>query len=335
MVKSSKKSKGQTRNIIADEETNDQQVKAQAMDAVLPETSIAYQRRIWSMKQWLRERDKPTTPMSDKDFSRFLVSHKGGIKSGSTARNWRSTLKKWRTLEGVAEENSAATALLDTQIRGITYQAGNAVQVSADVIDSGRLGDMTRLLIKWKHMEYALHFIFVFYSMFRKTRGANVLVSDVRFDTDIGTTIASKRTKYANSLKVEPGAIGNFKEVGNLTSFLKDLTKGKKPEERLFPNYVEKTANDLIKRCAQHLNWGSGKWCVLSLRHGGSREAQAVLEDEPSAEIKKALREQQVLSKRMGHSNPRSKKRYQKSKGTKGVKKSERLLHRRAMAGMY
>jgi len=314
------------------DETLDAKVRKQATDAVLANTTSTYEKKIWTMKQWLKERGKPQTPISDTELSRFLADHKGGVTNGNTARNWRSAARKWRTLESVPEENSAATALLDTQIRGITYQAGEAVQHSADIIDSGRLGEMTRLLVKWNFIEYALHFVFVFYSVFRKVRGGNITVGDVRFNTDVGTTIASKRAKFANSLKCEPGSIGNFKEIDNLTKFLRGLTKGKKADDRLFPNYVEKTANDLIKRCATALKWGSGKWCVLSLRHGSSREATSVLEDEPTVEDVVQQRQQGKLSKRFGHSHTKSKRTYQDSAGSTG--KRRRLHLSRVLTGL-
>jgi len=328
MVKAPQHSKGKTRTAHPDvslpDHVLDKKVKEQASEAVLDKTIHTYQKKIWTMKDWLAKRKKPTTPITDADLSRFLASHGGGVKNGNTAKHWRSAAKKWRTLEGVVEENSAATALLDTQIKGITYQGGRAIQTAADVIDSGRLGEMTKLLCKWGYEEYALHFIFVFYTMFRKTRGGNVLAGDIRFGTDIGTVIASKRAKFANSQKCGPGAIGNFKEVHNLTAFLKELMKGKKADDRLFPNYVEKTANDVIKRCAKTLGWGEGKWCVNSLRHAGSREAMAVLEDEPSLPAIIENRRQKGLSKRMGHSNTISKKRYQNSHGSRGKKRDNR-----------
>lgn len=333
----SKPSKGTQRNIHPDvrlpDSVLDARVRVQASENVLPKTLTAYQKKIWTMQQWLKERNLPQGPISDENLSRFLASHKGGVMNGNTARFWRTAARKWRMLENVVETNAAATALLDAQIGGITYKAGNATQVAADVIDSGRLGQMTNLLTEWKQNEYALHFIFIFYSVFRKVRGGNVLVGDIRFDTDVGTLIASKRAKFANSLKVTPGAIGNFKEVNNLTKFLKTLTKGKRADERLFPNYCEKTANDLIKRCATHLKWGEGKWCVLSLRHGSSREAQSVLEDEPSADEKILKRRDEKLSKRFGHSNIKSKKRYQKSTGSEAKRRC--INAHRALSGMY
>lgn len=328
MVKSSRTSKGSklsNSTAITPDHILDQGVKNQAAAAVLEKTTAHYSKKIYTMQQWKLGRGKPGTPISDTDLSRFLVDR--GVTNGNTAKNWRSAARKWRTLEKVSENDTAATALLDTQIRGITYQAGEAKTVSADVIDSGRLGEMTELLQKWGYTEYALHFIFIFYSVFRKVRGGNVLVGDVRFDTDIGTIIASKRAKFANSLKVKPGAIGNFKEVHNLTKFLKSLTEGKEAGDRLFPTYCEKTANDIIKRCAQHLKWGDGKWCVLSLRHGSSREAQAVLEDEPTVDDKVSKRRNEKLSKRFGHSHPKSKKRYMESGGSEGKKRC-RMAHR-------
>jgi len=332
MVKSSLSSKGAKRSIpVADvpDHILDQKVKDQATAAVLETTSAHYAKKIFTMRQWLLARRKPDSPITDADLSRFLADR--NVTNGNTAKNWRSAARKWRTLEKVAEQDTAATALLDTQIRGISYQAGKAQTVAADVIDSGRLGDMTRLLLKWGYTEYALHFVFVFYTMFRKMRGGNVLVSDVRFDTDIGTTIASKRAKFASSVRVEPGAIGNFKEVHNLTTFLKDLVKGKEPNDRLFPSYVEKTANDIIKRCAEKLKWGEGKWCVLSLRHGSSREGQAVLEDEPDLSTLQQKRIDAKTSKRMGHRSLRSKKTYQKSRGSNSLK----INARNAIAGLF
>jgi len=202
---SKKKGKTFAQDTLLPNKVLDARVKGSAQASVKEGTMDKYHKQIWTMKEWLRRRKEPLGPISDENLSRFLASHNGGITNGNSARHWRSAARKWRVIEGAA----GSEALLDAQVQGIAYKNGQPDNVSADPIDSGRLGEMTRLLLKWGYVEYALNFVFIFYSMFRKVLGSNVLVSDVRFDTDVGTVIGSKRAKYASALKVEPEAIGN------------------------------------------------------------------------------------------------------------------------------
>ena len=126
--------------------------------------------------------------------------------------------------------------------------------------------------------------------------------------------------KGANSKKMAPGVMGNFKEVDNLTKLLKTLTEGRKPDEKLFSGWNDKKASDIIKTFAKENGWGEGKWVMNSLRHGSSREAFAVLTDEPTViEIEKTRTTRKVM-KRMGHTNPISQRTYQLSHAKKAKK---------------
>ena len=161
---------------------------------------------------------------------------------------------------------------------------------------------------------YALFFIMIFYGAFRKTAGSSVLVKDVRFGTDVGTVVHTARTKDTRPGNIDiPGKLHNFKEVNNLTILLQDLVRGKGPEEKLFPDFNDEKANDLIKNIAAEHRWGTGYWVVTSLRHGASREGQAVLSDEPSVLEMKTTALSKKLSLRFGHANIKSKLTYQQS----------------------
>jgi len=52
----------------------------------------------------------------------------------------------------------------------------------------------------------------------------------------------------------------------------------------LLPGITDAHCNILIKKAAAALRWGEGKWTIMSLRHGASREAAALLRQMPPAE---------------------------------------------------
>ena len=287
----------------------DAKVRAQADKSVLKSTVAKYKGKIWTMKDWLSKRPgaEKKTVMSAPDMARFLVSYRGGITSARTAGVWRAAWKFWKEAEG------DGTATLSRTIKGIGYQAGEAPDTSPDAIDSGRLWRMAKFLMERGEKTYATGFVAIFYGMFRKKVGSELKVKDFRPDTDVGTLMFSKRMKGASATNMKPGMINNFKEVTNMTKLFKELVKNKAPDDSLFPNWNDAKANTLIKQMAVLHGWGEGKWVVTSLRHGASREAQAVLEDEPTMEALEAKKTDRKLTKRFGHCSEKSKKTYQLS----------------------
>ena len=317
----SKKSQGASRTLRS-EESLERDIEATQRLSVVPETNKRYNWKIFSMKKWLSERYGPDkVTMTTREFSLFLADGKDGkgIKNGNSGKAWRSAWNYWQQTERMEVIPSPVEEERVTrQIKGLQYAAGEGTLCQPDVIDSGRLRAMTSTLWGLGEFMYALYFILVFYGAFRKTVGSTVLVKDVRFDTDIGTVIHTARTKDAKPGNIDiPGKLHNFKEVDNLTAFLKGLVQDKEPEEPLFPGFNDAKANSLIKRMAYTHRWGEGKWVVTSLRHGASREARAVVAEVPSIPEMNDSRLGERMSRRMGHSNVRSKITYQKSNSKK------------------
>ena len=330
MVKSSKSVEHQPQS---DQEL-DAKAQTSASLAVIGETSKRINQKIWTMKKWLSDR-KVTNPdgsqktvMDPVDFSRFLESHVTktgkntftvGIENGASRHCWRTAWGKWRILLGRdVKRDDPGVGLINLQVKGKKYKAGNPDQTSPDVIDSGRLHRMIPLLIKWGETMYAASFLFIFYSGYRKKKAIELKVKDIRKGTDIGTIIATTRMKSATALKAtKPGMIGNVKEVNNLTPLLEQLAKGKKPDDDLFDGWNDKKANALLKKVAVEHEWGSGDWVVSSIRHGTAREGRALVEDEPTIEDRVFKITKSKVAKRMGHTSDESQVHYQKSNGSK------------------
>ena len=308
--------------ILTDAELDARAVQS-AKKAVLPKTDQRYYNKIWSMKDWLAKRPEKKTFMDSRDFSRFVESHKGGIKSGNSVDSWKTAWKAWRDLEGNSvDPGDPGLGLISRQSKGRKYNAGDPAKTSPDVIDSGRLRKMATELIKRGEEEYAMAFMVEFYGGFRKTVCSGIRKQDICFDTDIGTLITSQRSKAATALKAEiPGMIGNSKEVNNLTQLLKKLVKGKKMSQRIFPNWKDEKANLLIKEVAEKLDWGEGKWTLTSLRHGGAREGLALVAPIPNMEELLKANTISRVAKRMGHTSEKSQIHYQKSNSSKRRKK--------------
>ena len=301
----------------------DARAVGKARRAVLPKTDKRYSDKIWTMNDWLSKRPEKKTTMSSRDFSRFVESHKGGIKSGRSVNSWKTAWKAWRDLQGDSvDPGDPLLGLISRQAKGRLYNAGDPANTSPDVIDSGRLGKMSTELIKMGEEEYALAFTVEFYGGFRKTVCSGIRKQDICFETDLGTLINTQRSKAATALKADkPGMIGNSKEVNNLTELLKKLVEGKKMNQRIFPDWTDAKANRLIKEIAKKLDWGEGKWVVTSLRHGGAREGLALVAPIPNQEeLLKAYTISRV-AKRMGHTSEKSQIHYQKSNSAKRRKK--------------
>ena len=330
MVKSSIKSKGSMGHPPKSNQELDEKAQKSARVAVIGETDKRTGMKIFTMTKWLSDRGEKNpdgtikTVMDAVDFSRFLESHvtkkgKGvtseGIDNGNAAHSWRTAWKKWRVLLRMdVQKDDPGVGLINLQIKGKKYKAGAPDNTSPDVIDSGRLHKMVPLLKAWGEIMYAVAFLMIFYGGFRKTRGSQVKVKDIRFGTDIGTVITTARMKSANAVKAaKPGMIGNVKEVNNLTRFLEALVKDKGPDDNLFDGWTDKKANDLIKRVAHEHAWGSGNWVVTSLRHGAAREGLALVEDEPTIEEKAEEKTKSKVAKRLGHTSDASQKHYQTS----------------------
>ena len=304
-----KPSKGARRT---DEEL-DKKIESTQRLSVLPTTNTRYSMKIFTMKKWLRDRYGPKKViMEAKDFSRFLAD---GIENGNSAKAWKAAWNFWRQAGDMdVAVDPQEEARVKRQIQGLKYAGGKDTARQPDAIDSGRLRAMVTTLFAWGETMYALFFVLIFYGAFRKTAGSEVLVKDVRFDTDVGTVIHTARTKDTKASNIDnPGKLHNFKEVDNLTALLKSLVKNKGPNDPLFPSFSDTKANALIKKVASLHHWGEGNWVVTSLRHGTSREAQAVISDEPSITEMKAVTLGKKLSLRMGHANVNSKLTYQKS----------------------
>ena len=318
-----RKSKGAARTqMMRSEESLERDIEDTQRRSVVPGSDTRYVQKIWTMKKWLRDRYGPEKViMSTHEFSLWIADGKDGkgIKNANSAKAWRTAWKYWQDTEGMdVTVDPKEDARLTRQIKGLRYNSGEGTLNQADVIDSGRLRSMTSELATMNELMYAIYFVFMFYAGFRKKLSAGFFVKDVRFDTDVGTVIHSNRTKSARPGNVDlPGMLHNFKEVNNLTDFLKALVDGKDPDEPLFPALNEHKANNLIKKMALKLHWGTGNWSVMSLRHGTSREAQAVVADVPSIKEMNEARLGQRMSKRMGHISLRSKLTYQKSNGKK------------------
>lgn len=293
-----------------------------AKNSVVEETDTKYRNQIWTMQKWLDDRKPRALVMGDKQFAMFLASHNGGIKNWNSARHWFSAWKYWLVLEGInIPLDPANEALVKRQIAGLRYKGGKPEDNSADAIDSGRLHDLVTFLFMTGQSLYALGFLLFWYIEFRKDVFVHQLkVKDVRFNTDLGTLIYSKRMKAATAKKMGPGLMGNFKEVDNLTKLLKTLTEGRKPDEKLFEGWNDKKASEILKKFAKDNGWGEGKWVMNSLRHGSSREAFAVLADEPTVIEVEQTRTTRKVMKRMGHTNPLSQRTYQLSHSKKAKK---------------
>ena len=109
------------------------------------------------MNDWLSKRPEKKSTMSSRDFSRFVESHKGGIKSGRSVNSWKTAWKAWRDLQGDSvNPGDPLLGLISRQAKGRLYNAGDPANTSPDVIDSGRLGKMSTELIKMGEDEFFL-----------------------------------------------------------------------------------------------------------------------------------------------------------------------------------
>jgi len=203
---------------------------------------------------------------------------------------------------------------LRRHVKGIMYNAGKGSGKSPDAIDSGRLRSMASLFVSWNQPKYALYCFLVFYGGFRMRDGMDITKGSVRFDTDIGTVIVTKRIKSAKPEDIDLGnKLQPFKEVNNLTTLLRSLAEDLDPDDLILPGITDDQCNLLIKKAAAALRWGEGKWTITSLRHGASREASALLRQAPPAEEALLALDQENISLKYGHFSLRSKKTYQES----------------------
>ena len=192
MVKNSKQSLGSIGYQPKSNEELDAKAQQSARVAVIPETDKRTKMKIYTMQKWLTDRAVKNPDGTDKkvmdpeDFSRFLESHvtkkgKGvtteGIDNGSSAHSWRTAWKKWRALLRMdVKKDDPGVGLINLQVKGKKYKAGQPDNTSPDVIDSGRLHNMVSLFMQWEEAMYAIAFLMIFYGGFRKTRGSEIKI---------------------------------------------------------------------------------------------------------------------------------------------------------------
>lgn len=286
---------------------------------VLKKSSNRYEMKRFTMQDWMQRRGLKKKVMDCIDFSRFLEDHNGGIEKATSASAWLTAFKKWRMLEGKAlVDDDPGLQMINLQIKGKAYQGGAVLRDSPDVIDSGRLmNELVPSLLEKGQKMYAMAMIMIFYGAWRKTSAANLTVGDVRKGTDIGTIIVQKyqvKTDNARTVKNRSKPYtGYIKEMNNLTDYLDHLTKNKGPEEKLFPGFKDREANELIQTIAVEKGWGPGKWVLGSLRHGASREGRALVDDEPTVIEREEKVTVQLVKNRMGHGSAASQQWYQNS----------------------
>jgi len=314
-------------DVLPSDEVLDTRVTNNLARSIVPSTLKRYNMKIHRMSMWLKCRGKSV--MDAKEFSRFLESAGPGnlpIKNGNSVKAWRSA---WGFMKDQAmvevPSNLHDEARLKRQVKGKMYNAGEGSGKSPDAIDSGRLRAMASLFVNWNEPVYALYCFLIFYGGFRKKDGADITKSAIRFDTDIGTLVVTKRIKSAKPENIDLGnKLKPFKEVNNLTSILRSLSeKCSEPDDRIFPGLSDSHCNLLIKRAAAALRWGDGWWTITSLRHGASREASALLHGLPPADEAIEAINQENVSIKYGHGSLRSKLHYQKSNMTRSKAKED------------
>lgn len=282
---------------------------------VLAETSTKYGRKIYNMRQWLQKFNLPEmTPLNMRRMMGDLISNN---TTSSVLGQYRAAWKFWSLQEGKAYP-AEEVAQINAIIQGVAYNAGEREKEEYSPIDSGMLEDLRQYCMSQGRQMYADGFAVIWYGVFRHTSPSGITgirVQDVR-STNKGTMVRSTRKKAARATATSTKTVlyDNLKAVPNLEPILKALCKGKGPDDLLFPKWSAEVANKIIKAAAQQLQWGEGKWCVYSLRHGAAIEMDAAC---TTTVTPTALRE----ARRAGWSDVQSKRYYgngAKGKGNRG-----------------
>lgn len=195
------------------------------------------------------------------------------------------------TVEGLPMPPEVQLKPLYDAIAGMRYRAGQCPGLKRGAMDSGQLAQLRYHCAVNGHFMEADAFAAIWYGMVRHGAAEKSSVHDIRLYAAKGPLwhLPMKKALRATRMKVEN--MSHFKRVHNLRSLFKTLTKGKRPEERLFPGWPQSRARALIREASIVFGWDSTvDWDgPHTMRNGASQEAKACVTDKVGSIMKRAV----------------------------------------------
>jgi len=291
-----------------------QRLKELRAQKVKTKTRAQYLRELAKQDEFLAAR--AVAKMDVEMFGDFIVGLDDDGLSGSTAAHHLSAWLHRLTVEGKPLPTEEKLKPLYDAIQGMRYRAGKCPGIKRGAMDSGQLAQLRFHCAVNGFLMEADAFAAMWYGMVRHTAAMETSVHDIRMYAAKGPLwhLSMKKAMAATRMKTEN--MSHFKEVHNLRSLFKHLTKGKRPEDRLFPGWSQSRARALIREAAFVFGWDpTVKWDgPHTMRNGAAQEVRACLQDKVGSIMKRAV--WGVCS---------SAARYRKLRGVKAVKGSKKL----------
>ena len=257
--------------------------------SVNKDTKGKYKRQMKAMKLFLRDRGK--SRMTVKRFEDFLVGLNQEGRAGSTAATYRSAWLFWREVRGKKAPSARRMKGVNRAIAGMRYRAGAAPGLPRGAMDSGQLKQLRFHATVNGFVEEADGFALAWYGMLRHTAFASLKFHDVRMRARKGPLLRLAKKKAFSAARCNTENLDHFVQVRNCKSLLKEICRGKRGADRLFPNWSKDRARDLIKEAAVVFGWDptvdwDGMHCM---RHGAAQEHKACSKDRVRSVMKRAV----------------------------------------------
>ena len=283
---------------------------------VRPETREQYVRELKKQEEFLAERGIPE--MDAELFGDFVVGLKADGLSGRTAAHHMSAWLHSLYVAGVPQPAEATLKPLYDAISGMIYRGGECPGVPRGAMDSGQLMQLRYHCAINGHTMEADAFAAIWYGMVRHGAAAAASVHDIRMYAAKGPLWHLPMKKALRATRVKAENLSHFKEVHNLRSLFRHLTKGRRPEEKLFPGWSKARARALIREASLVFGWDpTVDWSgPHTMRNGAAQEVRACLKDKVGSVMKRAI-----------WSAVASAVRYRKLRGLKAVKGTKKWRH--------
>jgi len=240
------------------------------------------------MERFLAKRGWST--MTTRRFEDFLAGMILAKRKGRTAATYVSAWKFWREVDGLPPPGVRKMRQIRRVINGMQYKGGKAPGLARGALDSGMLKQL-----RWHCQvnglaEMADGFALIWYGMMRHNQLLELRRCDARMGAKKGPLLALGRKKAFCAKRCKWQYLSHFKAVPNCRSLLKTVCRGKRPGDKMFPNWSKSLARALIRETARLFGWDpTVKWDgVHCMRHGAAQEWAAVKGDRVRSIMRRA-----------------------------------------------
>ena len=229
--------------------------------------------------------------MTVRRFEDFLVGMDEEGRAGSTAATYRSAWLLWREVRGKKLPSARRMKGVNRAIAGMRDRAGAAPGLPRGAMDSGQLKQLRFHAAVNGLVEEADGFALAWHGMLRHTAFASLKFHDVRMQARKGPLLRLAKKKAFSAARCTTENLDHFVQVKNCKSLLKQICKGKRGNDLLFPSWSKDRARDLIKEAAVLFGWDptvdwDGMHCM---RHGAAQEFKACSKDPVRSVMRRAV----------------------------------------------